>query len=338
MTYETSDAINIFANTDNNYAVPAYITFYSLIHNYRGKSPVNIYFLIPGDMSEKNRSFLLSLSDSNPLFEIFIIDMKDAYSKVNMNMNFTCTVLYRLMIPRIVEQMHKKIDKCIYLDVDTVVEGDISELYKMDSEWDEYYFAGVKDPLLFENIHLDHNEKLGIPSLDKYINGGVLLINLKQINASGLRDKLEEAGYRDDYIFHDQDVINAVCYEGIKMLPLRFNVMPQVFFFSNSELYGKYGKKEVTEARKKPVVIHYIGDTKSWSYRRHYLAGKWWKYVKMQDETTMREYIAPFIESHKKPLSLYAIELTLINFLIRIRLIGPIRKIKQMIVNHKKEK
>ena len=330
MISRQSETINIFLNTDNNYAVPAYITLYSLIHNYHGKNAVNVYFLTPGDMSSENRSFLLRLSDSNPLFEIFFIDMKDAYSNVTMNQRFVCTILYRLMIPRIVEQKHLKIDKCMYLDVDTVVEGDITELYNMDSKWDTYSCGGVRD--LLADIPPDYKDKLGIPSLDKYINAGVLLINLKYLNNSGLRDKLEEAGYHNEYMYHDQDAINSVCHEGIKLIPLKYNLMPQVFYDCNSEIYEKYGKKEAAEAKKKPVIIHYIGAKKPWSYNNMYLAGKWWKYVRMQDEKTIKDFITPFLEAHKITFSGYDIAKTiLINILIGTRLIGPIRKIRPIV-------
>lgn len=335
MASKSADTIHIFLNSDNNYAVPAYITLFSLIHNYRGKDPISIFVLTPGDMTRSNRSFLLSLSDNNPLFEIFIIDMKDAYSKVTMNQHFTHTILYRLMIPRIVEQMHMKIDKCIYLDTDTVVEGDVSELYTVDSGWDDYCCAGVRDPLVLDDKFLDHNEKLGIPSLSKYINAGVLLINLKHLNDAGLVDKLEEAGYRSDYIFHDQDAINSVCYEGIKLIPLKYDLMPQVFSFQKSEIYELYGKEEAVEAKAKPLVIHYIGVTKPWSSKHLYLAGKWWKYVGMQDEKTTREFIAPFIESHKESTSrLDRVKRTIIDILIRMGLFGQIRKILNMIGIH----
>ena len=87
-----------------------------------------------------------------------------------------------------------------------------------------------------------------------------------------------------------------------------------------------------SEAKKNPVIIHYIGEKKPWSYNKLYLDGKWWKYVRMQDENIIKEFITPFLDSHKIPFSGYDIlKTTLLNILIRIRLIGPIRKIKHML-------
>ena len=33
------------------------------------------------------------------------------------------------------------------------------------------------------------------------------------------------------------------------------------------------------------------------------MADKWWKYVRMQDKEIIREYINPFVASHKAPIS-----------------------------------
>ena len=313
MTSDPTNIINIFLNSDNNYAVPAYITLYSLMHNYRGEDHVHVYILTPGDLTPQNQFFLKSLSAKYPLLEIFIIDMRDAYGNVSMNSIFPCTILYRLMIPRICEQLHLEIDKCIYLDTDIVVEGDISVLYGIDSDWEEYYCAGVKDPFPFASPN--YNDKLGITSLDKYINAGVLLLNLKQIKDDDLKDSLEQAGYRSDFVFYDQDVINSVCYEGIKLIPLKFDVMPSAFFLYNSELCEFYGEENVLEAKRAPLIIHYISTFKPWSRWTSYLTGHWWKYVRMQDKKTMREFITPFIRSYKVP------PLTIVKDLLRSALV-----------------
>ena len=136
-----------------------------------------------------------------------------------------------------------------------------------------------------------------------------MLLNLKQIKDDDLKDSLEKAGYRSDFVYHDQDVINSVCYEGIKLIPLKFDVIPQIFFLHNSEICEFYGEENVLEAKKAPLIIHYFGIFKPWSHRASYLAGHWWKYVRMQDEKTMRVFITPFIRSFKVPPSTLAKDL-----------------------------
>ena len=48
---------------------------------------------------------------------------------------FTLTIFFRLFIP----EMFKEYDKCIYLDSDIVVPGDISKLYNVDLEFLKKY-------------------------------------------------------------------------------------------------------------------------------------------------------------------------------------------------------
>ena len=332
MIIRPTETINIFLNSDNNYVVPAYISLYSLIHNYKGNADVNIHILTPGDISPQNQNLLKSLTEKNQRFAIFIIDMKDAYNSVNMRSRFTSTILYRLMIPRICEELHLKMDKCIYLDTDTVVEGDITELYNIDSNGEKYYCAGVRDCQTIDRTEefLNYRDKLGIPSIDRYINAGVLLINLKQIKEDDLEKRLEEAGYREDLLFYDQDAINLVCYEGIKLIPLKFDVMPQLFFCNNSVLYDNYGKENVLEAKKSPVIIHYIDKYKPWSYKTFLLAGYWWKYVEMQDEETLRKYIDPFVQLHRVPESTTVKE-ALVSASIRIGVYKTLKRLQYML-------
>ena len=148
-------------------------------------------------------------------------------------------------------------------------------------------------------LRINYEKKLGIPSMDRYINSGVLLINIKQLIQDGLCDKLEEAGHRSDFLHNDQDAINAVCYEGIKLIPLKYNAMRQLLYHNNRYLSKKYGKAEATEAKENPFIIHFIDHQKPWSHKTILMANKWWDIVRMQDEEIINEYISPFIASHK---------------------------------------
>ena len=300
--------IHIFLSTDNNYSVPAYITLYSLIYNYRGNNNVNAYILTSGDISPENRQLLSTLSDNNSKFEISIVDMKDAYNGVTFKLDhISHAAMYRLMIPRIAEQLQLEADICIYLDTDIVVEGDISELYTLGESLGDFYFAGVLDPSLFDKTQADNNVRLGIPAMDQYINSGVLLINMKQIRKDGLCNALEEAGYREDFFYKDQDAINSVCYGGIRPIPLKYNMMRQFFYHNDqyfSEIYSKlYGRDNAFEAKREPVIIHFIDRQKPWTHRTILMADKWWKYVGMQEKETIRNYITPFAAAHRAPVS-----------------------------------
>ncbi len=292
-------SIPIFLNIDNDYAVPTYVTLFSMLCNYQGSSDICAYILTNEAFSEGNSFLLKSLSEKFQHIKVKILKMDGSFDSVSINQeHITPASLYRLMIPRITDSLiDVKADTCIYLDSDLVVEGDISELFNIDMKG--YYVGGVGDWLQL----YDDRELPDIPSMDKYINSGVLLINTKQINeADGLRERLEKEGNRNDFLYNDQDAINSVLYDGIKMLPLKYNAMAPDIYQENESFYKQYGKENIEEARKKPLIVHFITDKKPWLYRTTIMADKWWRYVKMQDKETMDNYIIPFLKSHKVPL------------------------------------
>ena len=122
------------------------------------------------------------------------IDVTDLYEKefgYCKNENAYCTpyTLLRLLadlVPNIP-------DKILYLDIDMMANGDISELYNIDIS--EYEYAAVK-------------EKYGsIFIWPDYINAGMLLLNMKKIKETGLLKKARELIKNKKMLFADQDAI-----------------------------------------------------------------------------------------------------------------------------------
>ena len=96
-------------------------------------------------------------------------------------------------------------------------------------------------------------------------------------------------------------MINAVCYDRIKVLPLRFNAITHYLYRNDPYIFEQYGSSNVENARKKPLIIHYNGSVKPWAYKNAFLAKRWWHYVKMQDNWILEEYINPFIKRSIPP-------------------------------------
>ena len=122
------------------------------------------------------------------------IDVTDIYNKEfngSKNENAYCTpyTLLRLfadMIPQIP-------DKILYLDIDIMAAGDISELYRINI--DNYEYAAVKEKYGCWFIRPD------------YINAGVLLLNIDKIRKTGLLEKARQSIKTKKMIFADQDAI-----------------------------------------------------------------------------------------------------------------------------------
>lgn len=90
-----------------------------------------------------------------------------------------------------------------------------------------YCVAGVQD-----NPALYALEAIGMDENDRYINSGVLLINLKQWRAERIEEKIIKMiqAHNGFVLHHDQGIINGVCKGKIKILPPKFNTMSQFFF------------------------------------------------------------------------------------------------------------
>lgn len=319
-------SIPVFFSTDNNYAVPCYIAIFSLLHNYRGDQKISIILLTTGGFSDKNKSLIQSLSGKFRFAEIRILDMGNVYETVNINNSYiSVATMYRLLIPRLAgEYFDDTVEKCVYLDSDVVVEGDIQALFNIDLEG--YCIGGVRERTASWLDLPERQNTLGIPSLKNYINAGVLLINLKEIKLRGLADKLEATGYRDDFPSHDQDAINAVCYDKIKVLPLKYNAINWYLYDETMDNIENYGLSNIREARKEPLIIHYIVSPKPWSCKDIPMAKAWWKYANMQDDDVIKDYIAPYIKEHKLPLRV-RIKEKIRKIIIALGLYTTVRKI-----------
>lgn len=175
------------------------------------------------------------------------------------------------------------VDKIIYIDVDTVVLKDLTELWNI--ELDRNFIMGVRDSL---NIYLDwENKKSRFKYWEKfddwrgnYINAGVMLINLKMI-----RDKKMSEIWREKisqhYYYQDQDIINLTCKPFIGCLPFKYNYMTYYTFHKLEELVkdNVYNLKEVETGIDDPYIIHYAGQ-KPWNDICVNKADIWWKYAK----------------------------------------------------------
>jgi lipopolysaccharide biosynthesis glycosyltransferase len=100
-------------------------------------------------------------------------------------------------------------DRCLYLDSDTMVRGDLSELYSTDLNGKSYGMV------------------MGCVPEYGY-NSGVILMDLKKLRDDNKWDKLNEhlAKYAKTYFLPDQTVINRFYKDDIFELQLKYNYPP----------------------------------------------------------------------------------------------------------------
>lgn len=257
--------IPIFYAIDDGYSKFVAVSIKSLIMNANNNYNYDIN-VIYENLSEENAKKLKSLETDN--VKIILTEMNQNLSMITDKLGnrlreytFTLTIFFRLFIP----VMFPNYDKCIYIDADTVISGDISRLYNEDLG--NNYLGCIVDKSTIDNEILASyfEEVVGIPR-DKYINSGVLLMNSKKLRELKIDEKFLDlyTKYGFDVIAPDQDYINSMCYGHIKYLSDIYDAMPNP------------NNKEVEN----PVIIHYNLFLKPWQYENVQYYDYFWKYAK----------------------------------------------------------
>lgn len=286
---KNKNVIPIALATDNNYVLPTIVTMTSILENANSDTKYEYYILLSGNLKEQNKKRLLSIQDKYKNCSVKIFNMKDRFSNAYTSNHITVAAYYRLMLPSLLTD----IDKVIYLDVDMIIKKDLLELFRTNI--DDYYIAGVKNPhgYICKDENFNWADYLGIKSIDQYINSGMLVMNLEKMRKDNLEKRFldfinNKITRNKAILLHDQDVINAVCYNKIYHLPCKYNVMlhykaKNIDEFNNNKWLRKcYDKNEWVEAHESPYILHYSGWKKPWKkgFTKMYLAEEWWKYAK----------------------------------------------------------
>lgn len=139
------------------------------------------------------------------------------------------------------DMLPEMIEKVLWLDIDTIVNADITELFSVDLTG--YYYAGVIEPKKCTDLF-------------RYVNTGVLLINLEMLRETGKEHEMITFLNTYRLGFPGQDVINLLCQGKVKLLDSEFN----------SSAY--------TQPCVRPKVIHYAAVpreryVKDWAYQKY---------------------------------------------------------------------
>ena len=179
---------------------------------------------------ENVSSYLISIAEKLPL--------RDYYSK---------TTYYRMFI----SEMHPEYDKAIYIDSDTIVQGDVSELFATDVSG--YYLAACHEQAMVQIEEFgNYVEKcIGIDR-HNFFNAGVLLINCEEFRLRYVLDRFIRLLHVYDFVVtQDEDYLNLICKDHVLFLDQKWN----------TEVFG-----EIPYPIEEAKIIHYIMFNKPWHY------------------------------------------------------------------------
>jgi len=246
---------------DDHYAKHAKVAISSLARN--SKSPLKVY-LVTANLGVETRG------DLEKLFEKFDLDCEILELKPNRLEGFrarahiSAMAYSKLALPELIDE-----ERLIYLDVDTLVRGNLEDLFRTDLAG--FAVGGVVDPIGANST------KMPISKKSHYINTGVLLMDLAALRASEFTARCMKV-YRDwgdKATWLDQCVLNK-CLDGQVML-LDPSWNSQVF----SDKITKPEWDALTRESERSI-LHFLGDAKPWSAWCSPLISALWRLTSVQ--------------------------------------------------------
>jgi lipopolysaccharide biosynthesis glycosyltransferase len=149
------------------------------------------------------------------------------------------------------------IDRILYLDADLLVISDLSPLWELDIG--DHALAAAPDP--FED-----GAALGLPTGARYVNSGVMLLNLARWRATAALERMSDYVRRegDRLAYHDQDALNAVLAGEIMTIDYRWNLPARLWRLPRGET--PRDQEQVRGAMLRPAVIHFTTARKPWLF------------------------------------------------------------------------
>lgn len=291
---------------DNNYVIPAAVSFYSMLENANPKYFYRL-FVLHSDITVQNQQKLTKLVRSFPYADLEFIDMNNQLDDIWNNLantdHLSREMLYKLIAPEIFPQY----DQLIITDVDVVFLGDISPSIRAFDSNPDAYFAGVHqvnpDKTFLRSYYENYKTVFSAIEYDQLtICAGYLVLNVKKLREDKMStvfiDYLEKNAGR--LLQPEQDTINFCCRsKQISMLPLNYVVCSYMYDICTSpditasDPYYTY--REMQDAMDHPIQLHYATKTKPWNTPDSTKAEIWYDYLnktEFAEEFTMKNLYA----------------------------------------------
>ena len=281
--------ISIAYAPDDKYVNQTIVSMKSVIENNKDNQ---IEFIIMySKLNSESLKKLGSLKGAS--IKLLKLD-ENIFSGLTLSKWVTVQAWFRIKL----SQMCLDVDKVLYLDCDTLVLGNLKELFSLNL--DGKFLAGVKD-VWGVNKYV---KRLGMKS-DVYLNSGMLLFNCKYCRQENFFDKVVDFAKNNEKIieFCDQDSINKVVDEKKSVLHPKYNFMDTWWRGGYYEFEGKE-EEEYLDAKESPVIAHLTGLKPAFKGCKNKFKDEWWKYAKMTPiyEKLLRDYENSIEPSNKEPL------------------------------------
>lgn len=285
MTKEENINMHIMYTFNDNFVPQTAASIMSVLENNKSAESIDFYLIIM-EVSKRNQEKLKKMIEKYHR-KVHFIELKDLDSYFGFSFNtgsFHPIVLSRLLVDQL---LPKNINRILYIDGDTICRGNLDELFTLDMH-------GKIIGMAFESTFgIKKKQSLGLENTN-YYNAGVLLIDLKKWREDKIGTKIinffDKEKDRKNFRYNDQDILNCYFKDKIFTLSPKYNYTNALdrYYYHDLKAIEKpakyYSKDIIKDARKNPIIVHYLGEERPWrKYNTHKYRHDYKKYLNMTD-------------------------------------------------------
>lgn len=254
--------IPIFFACDDNFVKYTVVSMRSIMEN-ASRNEKYIIHILHTDIREDMQNKIVAMSDESfeVRFENVMSYLETVSEKLPIRDYYSKTTYYRMFIA----EMFPEYDKAIYIDSDTVVLGDIAELYHHELG-DKYVGAAHEQVMIQVDTYGRYVEEVMGIDRNNYFNAGLMLINCDQFRRNNILEKFVELlGVYTFVVTQDEDYLNLLCHNKVCFIEQQWN----------TEVFG-----EIAYDESEFKLLHYIMTSKPWHYEECRLGKYFWQYAR----------------------------------------------------------
>lgn len=253
MQLSEKKTINLLVTLNHHYLEPLKIMLYSFGEHHR--DCVTELYIVHSSLTAQDFGELAKeIAD----FQIHIHNIKitERYFKdTPVLARISEESFYRLLA---FQYLPEEVERCLYLDPDVLIRKNMLSFYTMDLC--ENYIAGAGH---LHGIHNTFNKaRLGLKNQKKYVNSGVMLMNLTAIRRDFTLEKVLDCLKENAQwlIMGDQDMVNLLFGSKTVFVDERiYNLDERTFRY-----HQRHNNFTLTDVETTTAIVHYNGKYKPW--------------------------------------------------------------------------
>jgi len=261
--------MNIAISINKKYVPIAYVMMESLFKN-NTREPIDLY-LLHSELEEDDLHSLRKLAEDygNSLVPLYV-DREIFPKDLPTSKLISIESYYRLALLKL---LPCDMERILYLDVDIIVQCDLSDLYYADFKGNHFVACDDADPY---GKNFPTRKEMFREPFEKgyrYFNAGVLVWNLLLLRKYYTIEDYFELAERYDFKLetHDQDLLNLMHWGNITYADERYNYFARI----------RSNAGDSIEDARKAAIIHYLSQ-KPWDADGYHFPIEkiWWEYAK----------------------------------------------------------